>query len=120
MLADACRMTDGQRGGVNEADPSARAELGVQRHREGQQHAGEKRNEACVAHQPWELWTQVDLDVLGGEALEGALPRLLKEDENGHDRAGTPAGGASTTIPHNSQSGWCRRRLFASTRARDK
>lgn len=55
-----------------------------------------KRAEARVAHQPWKLWPQVDLDVLGVEALEGALPRLLKADENRHDLAGTPAGGAST------------------------
>jgi hypothetical protein len=93
MLADARRVTDGARGGVNEAAAGALPELGD---RKGQPHTGEKRDEARVAHQPGKLCPQVDLDVLGGEALEGALPRLLKEDEKGHDLAGTQAGGAST------------------------
>src|SRR5258708_35518962 len=43
-----------------------------------------------------ELRTQLALHVLRVEALEGAVARLLEQDENRHDLAGMQGGGAPT------------------------
>ena len=58
MLVDARGMADGERGGVDEADAGAFAELGVQIHRQGQQDARHERHEARVAHQSGKLLPQ--------------------------------------------------------------
>lgn len=87
-------------GGIDEADPAAWAELGVQRDRQGQQDPRHEGDNARVADQVRELGAQLGLDVLGGEALEGALARLLEEEQNGHALARTQLRGAlAATLP---------------------
>lgn len=65
MLVNARVMTDGQCGGVDEADAGALTQLGVQVDGQRREHPRQELDEAGVAHEPRELATQVDLDVLG-------------------------------------------------------
>jgi hypothetical protein len=73
MLGDACGVTDLQTGRVDEADPGAVAELGGQIDGQGQHDTGHEGNKAGVADQLGELGAQLGLDILGVDALEGAV-----------------------------------------------
>ena len=53
-------------------------------------------DEACVADELRKLLAQVDPNLLAVEALEGPIPRLLKENEDGQDLARMQPGGSST------------------------
>lgn len=52
---------------------------------------GHEIHEARGADQVRKLGAQIDLDVLGVEALERAVARLLKEEQDRHDRTGMEA-----------------------------
>jgi len=89
MLGDPGIVTDGERGGVHEADPRATTQLRLQVDGERQQDTRDQGDEAGVAHQLGELGAQLGLDVVRVEAFECAVARLLEEDQNGHDLART-------------------------------
>jgi hypothetical protein len=87
VLSDAGVVTDGQRRRVDEADPRARPELGLQVDGEGKEHTRHELDEAAVAHKPRELVTPILLDLLRVERLEGPLLRLLEADQDRHELA---------------------------------
>jgi len=99
VLSNPGCATDRQGGGVDEADPGARAQLGMQVDREWGHDSGQQLNEAIVADEPGELGAQLDLDLLDVKRFEGPVVGLLKEDGNGHDLAGMQLGGSSA-LPH--------------------
>jgi hypothetical protein len=86
VLLDARRMADGKRGGVDEAHPRTLPHLRVQVDRQGHQITRHEGHEARITQELRELWAQVDLDLLRGEAFERPLPRLLEENQDGEDR----------------------------------
>src|SRR5262249_45915982 len=88
VLRDPGGMADGERGGVDEADPRTLPELRVQVNGQGDQIAWHEGHEAGVTQQPRKLLVQVEQDVLGVESLERAIPRLLEEDQNSEDLGG--------------------------------
>ena len=88
VLVDAGGMADDERGRVHETDSGAFSKLGVQIDRERHEHARQQRDDAGVAHQVRELAAQVHLHMLGVEGFEGAIARLLEEDEDRHELAG--------------------------------
>jgi hypothetical protein len=88
VLRDAGRMADGERGGVDEADPRTLPQLRVQL--DGQRHevAGHEGHEAGITQQGGKLLAQVNLNMLRVEPFERPIPRLLEEDEDGEDLGG--------------------------------
>src|SRR6185437_11473355 len=88
VLVNALGTTDTQGGGVNEADACAGAELRVEIDGQGDHDPWHEGDEAGVADQLRELSAQMALDVLGVVALEGAVARLLEQDQDRHDLAG--------------------------------
>jgi hypothetical protein len=69
---------------------------------DGERHevAWHEGHEAGVTQQGGKLLAQMHLDVLGVAPLEGALPRLLKEDEDGEDlRRVQPCWAAALACP---------------------
>jgi hypothetical protein len=85
MLLDARVVADHQGGRVDEADARALSQLCVQVDGERYEETRHEVDEAGVTDQLRELSAQVGLHVLGIEPFEGAISRLLKEDENRHD-----------------------------------
>jgi hypothetical protein len=94
MLRDARGVAHLQAGRIDEADAGTLAELRVQIDRQRQQDTRHERDKARIADELGELGAQLGLDVLRVEALKGAVARLLEEDQDRHDLAGTQAGGA--------------------------
>ena len=78
MLGDARVTTDDQRGRVDNADAGTVPQLRVQIDRQRRQHARHQIDEPSTADQLREHRAQLGLDAVGGEALEGAVARLLK------------------------------------------
>ena len=77
--------------------PQLRVQVDGQRH----EVARHERDEARVAQQPGKLLAQVDLDVLGVEAFEGPIARLLEEDQDGQDLGRVqPRRASSLSCPH--------------------
>jgi hypothetical protein len=73
VLLDPGGMTDGQRGGVDEADARAWSPLRVQIDGEWNEEAWHQLHKACVAQEARKLLAQSALHVLGVEAFEGAI-----------------------------------------------
>jgi len=96
-LLDTGGMADRQRGRVDEADARALSALDVQVDGQGHEEARHEIDKAGIGHQLRKLVAQMDLDVLEVEPLEGAIPRLLEEDEDGEDLGRMEPGRASPT-----------------------
>jgi len=104
VLLDACRMADGEGGGVDEAQTGTLPLLGVQVDGERHEVAWHEFHEARVAHQVWKLLAQRQLHMLGIEPFAGPIAGLLQEDEDGQDLCWVQSGSAATvSLPRGEQ-----------------
>ena len=85
MGVDASVVTDGKGGGVDKADAATLTQLGMQIGHQWNQHGGHQLDKARVAHQDRKLTAQMTVDIFGIVGFEGAVVRLVEQDENGHD-----------------------------------
>ncbi len=94
MLVNARIAADRERGGVDEADARAAAQLRVQIGHQRNQDGRHQLHEARIADQRGKLAAQVTVNVLGVIGFECPVMGLLKKDEDGHDFAGIHLGRA--------------------------
>src|SRR5205823_6572904 len=85
-------VADGKGSGVDEADAATLTQLCVQIGHQGHQHRGHQLDKTPIAHQGGKLAAQVTVDILGVVGFEGAIVRLVKQDQDGHDLAGMELG----------------------------
>ncbi len=78
VLVDAGGMAHRPRGRVDEANAATLPQLGMEVDGERDEEARHEFDKVAVAQNTWKLLAQVDLDVLGGEPFEGALPDCWK------------------------------------------
>ena len=94
VLVNARIAADRERGGVDEADARAAAQLRVQIGHQRNQDGRHQLHEARIADQRGKLAAQVTVNVLGVIGFECPVMGLLKKDEDGHDFAGIHLGRA--------------------------
>ena len=92
MGVDASVVTDGKGGGVDKADAATLTQLGMQIGHQRNQDSGHQLDKARVAHQDRKLTAQMTVDIFGIVGFEGAVVRLVEQDENGHDFTGMHVG----------------------------
>ena len=96
VLRDPRGMADAERGGVDEADPRTLPQLRVQVNSARYQVTRHEGHKAGITQEGGKLLAQMRLDMLGVEAFEPAIPRLLEENEDREDLGGMESGAAST------------------------
>ena len=84
-------VTDGQGGSIDERDTGDRAEAGFQIETQRPQRRWHQFHKAGIADQVGKLAAQMPLHVLRVVALEVAVTRHVKVDDEGHDLAGGQA-----------------------------
>src|SRR5213079_2742758 len=75
-------VADGKGSGVDEADAATLTQLCVQIGHQGHQHRGHQLDKTPIAHQGGKLAAQVTVDILGVVGFEGAIVRLVKQDQD--------------------------------------
>src|SRR5690242_21239113 len=82
MGMDASVVTDGKGSGVDKADARTLTQLGMQIGHKWDQDGGHQLDKARIAHQDRKLAAQMTVDVLSVVGFEGAVVRLVEQDEN--------------------------------------
>ncbi len=84
MLLHASMMADCQARGVDKRDAVTGAKTGMQIDAQRDERGGKERDKARRADQARKLATQIDANVFAVEGCEGALVRLMEQDQDGH------------------------------------
>lgn len=84
MLPDAPIVAYGNFGRIDKRDAGTRTQTAAQVDTQRNECRRETLHKARVADQMWKLSAQVGCDVLGVKGFEGAIVRLVKQDQDGH------------------------------------
>ena len=96
-------LPGGKRVRVAEAVPGARSELGLQAGCEWDQRARDALNSAGTIHQRWTLDPPMGTDLRPMGAVDGTLPRSLKEAKDRHSHAPAGRRGGAGPLPATSR-----------------
>lgn len=87
VTLNSARVTDHQRGGVDEGKPRLLALRGVQVDAQRQQRRGDQCHEALIAQSVGKIALALPTDLPQVKCLEMAILRLVKADQDRHDFA---------------------------------
>ena len=92
MAADAAIVTNLDGSSIHEGDPGAWTATAQQVDRQRHKRSAHQAHKPSVAHQVGELALQVFTDILVVIGFEGAIVRLMKMNNDGHDLTQRKAG----------------------------